>query len=119
MIRADCLTVEQTAEWIRTIGRCYSWSEAPLYAENFAKNDIWGHLLPWLTLETLKTDLNIMISEHRQAIMMAIKHLFPSMASFDAKIMDYEQTGSPMMTTPSWASVMDISPCIRASEPMD
>jgi len=113
------MTVEQTAEWIRTIGQCNNWSEAPMYAENFAKNDIWGHLLPRLTLETLRIDLNIMFSEHRQVIMMAIKYLFPSMAFSDAIMMDSQQTGSPMMTTPFWVSVMDISPCIGTSEPMD
>jgi len=89
-----------------------------VYAENFAKNDIWGHLLPRLTLETLNTDLNIMIREHRQEIMKAIKYLFPSMASSDAKMMNSE-TGSPMRRTPYWASVIDISPFIGASEPMD
>jgi len=59
-----------------------------------------------------------MISENRQEIFMAIKYLFPSMALFDAKIMDSEQTGSPMMMTSSWTSVKDISPSIGASEPM-
>jgi len=116
-IRADCMTVEQTAEWVLTLGRCYNWDEASVYADNFAQNDIWGHLLPKLTLETLQSDLSIVNSEHRLKIMMAIKYLFPSMAFTDAKMRDIETIGSPM--APSWANVMDISLCNGPSEPME
>jgi len=118
-IRADCMTVEQTAEWILTLGQFYNWNEAAVYADNFAQNDIWGHLLPMLTLETLQSDLSIVNEEHRLMIMMAIKYLFPSMAFTDAKMRDIETTGNPMSVTMCWASVMDISPCNGPSEPMD
>jgi len=118
-IRANCMSVEQTAEWILTLRRCYNWNETAVYTDNFAQNDILGHLLPWLTLETLQSELSIVNEEHRLKIMMAIKYLFPSMALIDAKMRDIETTSIPMSDTPSWASVMDISPCNGPSKPMD
>jgi len=118
-IRADCMTVEQTAEWILTIGRCYNWNEAAFYADNFKQNDIWGHLLPKLTLETLQSDLSIVNEDHRLKIMMAIKYLFPSIPFTDAKMRDIEMRGCPMSLPTSWASVLEISQYNGSFEPMD
>merc|ERR550534_487230 len=77
MIRADNMTVEQTAEWVRTLGRYNAWEETDEYAENFKENNIWGVLLPKLTNKTLKDDLGIAKCGHRLEIMLAIKCLFP------------------------------------------
>merc|ERR550534_3596896 len=65
MIRADNMTVEQTAEWVRTLGRYNAWEETDEYAENFKENNI------------LKDDLGIAKCGHRLEIMLAIKCLFP------------------------------------------
>merc|ERR1719499_1650668 len=42
MIRADNMTVEQTGEWVRTLGRYNLWEEADEYAKNFVDNNIGG-----------------------------------------------------------------------------
>jgi len=109
-IRVDCMTVAQTAGWVEALGNYYNWEEAAVYAENFVQNEIWGNLL-------LKTDLEILHYEHRLKIMMAIRHLFPSMESVeDRETMEIE-IGGPMLQSSSmallpWASKMDVSPCI-------
>lgn len=114
-IRADSMTIQQTAQWIEAFGRYYNWTEAAVYADNFALNEIWGHLLRFLTLDMLETDLEISNHEHRLKIMMAIRYLFPSMAEVEncEDMMDIEQVGSSMLQTGSapWESLMDISPC--------
>jgi len=80
MIRAGNMTVEQTAEWVRTLGRNNMWEEADEYANNFAWNGITGYLLTKLTNKTLKEELGIAICGHRMEIMLAIKCLFPKNA---------------------------------------
>jgi len=80
VITADNLTVEQTAEWIRTLGRHNMWEEADAYGNNFAQNSIWGYLLQKLTDGGLKDDLGVVKYEHRLKIMWAIGHLFPRTA---------------------------------------
>jgi len=77
MIRADNMSVEQTAEWVRTLGRYKSWEEADEYAKSFLDNNIWGYLLQKLTNKTLKEDLGIAKCGHRLEMMLAIKALFP------------------------------------------
>lgn len=42
VISANTMTVEQTAEWIRTLGRYEQWKEADDYADSFAQNHICG-----------------------------------------------------------------------------
>jgi len=74
--RADTMTVKQTAEWIRTLGRSKQWKEADKYADNFDQNDISGSLLRKLTKKALQEDLGILKHEHRLMIMLAIKNLF-------------------------------------------
>merc|ERR550534_2011197 len=44
-IRADNMTIWQTAEWVRTLGRYHAWKEADAYADNFKANNICGYLL--------------------------------------------------------------------------
>jgi len=116
-IRADCMTVLHTAEWILTFGRYFNWNAA-VYTDNFAQNDIWGHLLPKLTFKTLQSDLGIVNEEHR-LMMMAIKYFFSSMLFTDAKMSEIETTESPKSWTPSWASEMDNSQSNGPSEQMD
>jgi len=80
MTRADNMTVEQTAEWVRTLARYNSWAEADEYAKIFAESSISGFLLQKLTNKILKEDLGIAKSGHRLEIMSVIKCLFPKNA---------------------------------------
>jgi len=80
VIRADNMTVEQTAEWVRTLGRHKYWEEADEYANNFAQNNICGYLLQGLTTGILKDDLGIIKWAHRWRIMLGIRCLFPQSA---------------------------------------
>lgn len=57
VIRADNMTIEQTAEWVRTLGRYHSWKEVDEHANNFKTNNIRGCQLQRLTNEILKEDL--------------------------------------------------------------
>jgi len=101
VIRADSMTVEQTAAWVRTLGRFNNWEEADQYAQNFASNNIWGYLLQKLTNDTLKNELGIVKYGHRLEIMLAIRCLFPCTSASNHllyKDMDYkEETQSPML----------------------
>jgi len=126
-IRADYMTVEQTAEWIRSLGRYYNWSLADFYAEKFAENDMKGYLLQMLTFEMLHVDLEIEEADHRQKIMMAIRYLFPSMTiTEDPDMMEVEvcKSMSPMlhssrMVLPPWVNMMNISHCNDNEEMRD
>jgi len=80
VIRADTMTVEQTAQWIRTFGRQNMWEEADEYGNTFVQNKISGYLLQKLTDRELKDDLGIVKYEHRLKMMWAIKRLFPRTA---------------------------------------
>jgi len=80
VIRADSMTIEQTAEWVRTLGRYNAWKEVDEYANNFKTNSVSGYQLQKLTNEILKEDLGILKYGHRLKIMLAIKRLFPQSA---------------------------------------
>jgi hypothetical protein len=75
-IRADLMTIEQTAIWIRTLSLLNGWEEANQYSSSFRENDIWGHLLPKLTADSLKSELSIMKYGHRLEILLAIKCMY-------------------------------------------
>jgi len=77
LIRADKMTVEQTAEWVRNLSIRNLWQEANEYARNFAEHKIGGYLLQKLTNKTLEEKLGIVKCEHRLKIMFAINCLFP------------------------------------------
>jgi len=79
-IPVDLMTTEQTAAWIRTISQFSGWEEAEEYASSFKENEIWGHLLPKLTVNSLKSELGIMKYGHRLEIILAIKGLYNGMA---------------------------------------
>jgi len=140
VVRADDMTVEQTASWIRTLGQCNAWEEADEYAQKFAVNNIWGYLLQKLTNDALKHELGISKYGHRLEIMLAIKCLFPMMAGsnhLEGKDNENrEEFGSPMVESvaeakfvegdaspvqahrsPSLSSAMAMSPCNKALEP--
>jgi len=136
VIRADSMTVEQTAAWVRTLGRFNKWEEADQYAQNFANNNIWGYLLQKLTNDALKNELGIVKYGHRLEIMLAIRCLFPCTSASNhllEKDTDYkEELESPMLESiaeagsfvgegydrsPSLNSTMAYSPRNMAFEP--
>jgi len=133
VVRADHMTVEQTAAWVRTLGLVHMWEEADEYAQNFAKHNIWGYLLQKLTNDTLKQELGISKYEHRHEIMLAIRCLFPMAVTNHLVEKDAEQRSesqSPMLESvrslkgdvsqlqiersPSLSSAMTFSLCNRA-----
>jgi len=73
----DEMNVERTAAWIRMLGSSKGWTEANQYAESFRNNNIMGYLLEKLTMQSLKSDLNIFKYGHRIEIMEAITQLWP------------------------------------------
>jgi len=74
----DLMTVEQTSNWILTMGAFSGWKEAPIYAENFRKNGITGKMLPRLNHELLKFELGILDYTHRLQLLATVRQLFPS-----------------------------------------
>jgi len=54
------MTVEQTSNWILTLGAFRGWKEARAYAENFRRNSITGKMLPKLNNDLLKYELGIL-----------------------------------------------------------
>jgi len=69
------MSVEQTANWIFTIGKSESWKEAKSYADIFKYNEINGFTITNVTDQVLESDLNIKNSEHRREIMSWISRL--------------------------------------------
>lgn len=74
----DQMTVDQTANWIRTLGWYNGWAEVEAYAERFRENSVSGMLLQKLTAEILEFSLGIVNLGHRLELLSAIEHLFPS-----------------------------------------
>jgi len=121
-VRADQMTVEQTASWIRTLGNFNGWQEADKYAWSFRQNDIWGWLLQKLNLDSLKTELGVVKYGHRLQIMAAIKCLFPAISRQEGEVkkMEYNQVRSPMSVTQPEAKAeeMDVSPKHSYASPL-
>jgi len=67
------MNVEETAIWLEMIARLKGWTEATIYAQSFKTNGISGHMLTYLTVQTLRSDLDIMKFGHRLEIIAAIK----------------------------------------------
>jgi len=66
------MNVEETAIWIEMITSLKGWKEATKYARNFKTNGVAGHMLAYLTVQTLRSELNILKFGHRLEIMAAI-----------------------------------------------
>jgi len=76
---ANLMTLEQTAEWIKSLCVNRGWQEADAYALNFKKNNITGCVLARLNHEILKFDLGMLNPKHRIYILDLIRQLFPSL----------------------------------------
>jgi len=97
-VKAELMTVEQTAGWVLTLGRFNGWKEAQQYSDSFKRNDIWGYLLQKLTLDSLKNELDITKYGHRLGLMMSIKRLYPDISEHEVETetMSSDHYRSPM-----------------------
>merc|ERR550534_3567687 len=125
LIRADIMTIEQTAEWVRALGCHHAWKEADTYANNFKTKNISGNLLKNLTKETLKEELGIVKFGHRLKIMLAIERLCQlsavSMNLAEKKPAREHELSSPMselMTEPVGEKKEDIALSFQGSPSM-
>jgi hypothetical protein len=69
------MSVEQTANWIKTLSVGFGWYEAEYYANEFQFHQITGRFLQWLTDDQLK-QLSIRNSYHRAMILWNIRQVF-------------------------------------------
>lgn len=74
------MNVDNTAEWIRNLGKINRWPEADAYAQSFRNNNISGYLLDKLKIGSLKSELGITKYGHRLEIMAAINELYSSVS---------------------------------------
>lgn len=72
------MTVEQTANWIRSCCAQRGWQEATLYATSFRNNSINGGMLEHLNHEILKFEMGVSNDIHRLELLAIIRRLFPS-----------------------------------------
>jgi len=73
---ANQMTPEETSIWIWTMGYNFGWLDAKSYAESFWDNQIWGNMLPVLSLRQLEKDLGIINRNHCLAIKREIEFCF-------------------------------------------
>jgi len=74
---ANQMTPEETSIWIWTLGYNFGWLDAESYAKSFWDQQIWGNMLPELSLRELEEDLGINNRNHSKAIMREIDLCFP------------------------------------------
>jgi len=67
------MDVEETAIWVGMLAGLKGWNEARTYSKVFKANDISGYMLPILSVQALKVELNIEKLGHRLEIITAIK----------------------------------------------
>jgi len=70
------MNVEETANWVWTLGHHNGWEEAETYAANFREQCISGKLLSHLTHQMLELCLRILNVGHRECLLSAIRDLF-------------------------------------------
>jgi len=89
------MTVEQTANWLWTLGTFKGWKEVQTYVANFKKHSITGAMLGRLNHELLKFELGILDSAHRIELLATIRQLFPS---FTPRTASVSQSAPSMMS---------------------
>lgn len=65
---------EETAIWVEMLASFKGWKEARTYAQSFKMNGVTGYVLPYLSVKTLRTELDIVKFGHRLEIMAAIEN---------------------------------------------
>lgn len=98
------MNVDDTAEWIRNLGKSKGWSEVHTYADSFRKNYITGYLLDKLTIGSLKSELGITKYGHRLEIMASINDLYSPASRGENENMELSFTN----TSPSSNGFNDI-----------
>jgi len=91
------MTIDQTANWIRTFGLFWGWLQAEAYALSFQRNEIDGVMLKHLNHEILKFDMGISNHLHRLNLLAVIKQFFPyvtplKMTSEPKRLSDLRET---------------------------
>lgn len=79
------MTVDQTANWVRTYGTHREWQEATLYEMSFRKNGVNGGMLERLNHEILRFDIGMSNDLHRLELLTIIRQLFPSYDHFKVR----------------------------------
>jgi len=100
-VRVDLFSVEQTAEWIRTLSLSNGWEEASHYSLSFYQNAISGYQLGKITIESLKYDLGIAKYGHRLEIMAEIERVYPGLQRHVGKVASYKMDKSSSLMTNS------------------
>jgi len=67
------MSEEGAAIWVEMIGSFKGWKEARDYAQSFKMHGITGHVLPYLSVKSLQSELNIWKFGHRLEIIAAIE----------------------------------------------
>jgi len=67
------MSEEGTAIWVEIIGSFKGWKEARDYAQSFKNHGVTGHVLPYLSVKSLQSELNIWKFGHRIEIIAAIE----------------------------------------------
>jgi len=75
----ELMTIDQTANWVKTLGRYHGWAQVELYAESFRNQGITGALLKELTPEMLEFSLGMRNQRYQQELLSAIQYLYPNM----------------------------------------
>jgi len=106
---ADRMTVDQTANWISTLGWYHGWAEeAHRYHENFRDYNVSGSLLPELTDEFLKSTLGVENERHRLLIISTIRKLFPNIT-----------VEAPEFLSPPSYVTRDLVPSVTSNNALD
>lgn len=108
--RVDMMNVEQTGNWVSTLGRYLGWKEAEAYARKFRENGVTGISLSMLTPELLDIDLGVTNESHRMELFRNIQLLYPQNPT---RVADSSSVLYSMNTTPTQAfesPVNNVSP---------
>jgi len=108
------MTVHQTANWIRTLGRYHGWTEVEAYAQSFLNNFISGVLLEDLTPEMLEFSLGIRNQCHQLELLTAIEYLYPNRLIRNTPIFQESITGIQILE--SSCSNANRGPCHSETE---
>jgi len=77
ILRIHIMSVDQTANWIRSLCLHWGWRDVEGYAMTFRENNIDGSLLMYLNHEILKFDMGISNHFHRIYLIAVIQQYFP------------------------------------------
>jgi len=109
------MTVLQTANWIKTLGRYHGWTELELYVQSFLDNSISGELLEDLTLEMLEFSLGIKNHQHQRELLSAIQYLYPKRRIRNTSQFQRSMTGIQILDS-SYSNAISSAYCQSETE---